>query len=98
MTLAFDESGVPYLLIRFDTDQGRFNLVATHPVPPAGRARADVAWIPGRGQWPIEFWPLRIPLDHALYTDGLAILERQVGQDVGPDHYPVFVVFALAPK
>jgi endonuclease/exonuclease/phosphatase (EEP) superfamily protein YafD len=46
-------------------------------------------------------WPDYLPyfgltIDHALYTDGLAITGRDVGPYLGSDHYPVIVDFAFA--
>jgi endonuclease/exonuclease/phosphatase (EEP) superfamily protein YafD len=52
----------------------------------------------GRGlhpTWPTFAPPLWIPLDHALHTDDLTILKKTVGPDVGSDHYPIRVDFAL---
>ena len=52
----------------------------------------------GRGvqpTWP-AFNPLMlIPIDYCLYSPGIAILNRQTGPDVGSDHYPVIVDFAI---
>lgn len=53
----------------------------------------------GRGVYPT--WPtfaplLRIPLDHCLYSAGIAIVDRQTGPDVGSDHFPVIVDFVVA--
>lgn len=45
--------------------------------------------------WPAGnpiFW---IPIDHCLYSDGIEILGREVGPNVGSDHYPVIVDFIL---
>jgi len=53
----------------------------------------------GRGilpSWPVGLAPLWIPIDHALYSDGIAILRRETGSTLGSDHYPVVVDFHLA--
>lgn len=45
--------------------------------------------------WPVN-WPLLwIPLDHALYSDGIQIRHRAIGPDLGSDHYPVIVDFQV---
>jgi endonuclease/exonuclease/phosphatase (EEP) superfamily protein YafD len=46
--------------------------------------------------WPNYLPYLGLTIDHALYTDGLAITHRGVGPYVGSDHYPVIVDFAFA--
>ncbi len=52
----------------------------------------------GRGvqpTWP-AFLPLfYIPIDHCLYSSGIRILDKHVGPDIGSDHYPIIVDFAL---
>ncbi len=53
----------------------------------------------GRGilpSWPVGLAPLWIPIDHALYSDGIEILHRETGSALGSDHYPVVVDFHLA--
>ena len=53
----------------------------------------------GRGilpSWPVGLAPLWIPIDHALYSDGVEILRRETGSTLGSDHYPVIVDFHLA--
>lgn len=52
----------------------------------------------GRGihpSWPANNFLLRIPLDHALYSEGLAIVQREIGPDVGSDHFPLIVDLVL---
>jgi endonuclease/exonuclease/phosphatase (EEP) superfamily protein YafD len=46
--------------------------------------------------WPVGLAPLWIPIDHALYSDGVEILRRETGPTLGSDHYPVIVDFYLA--
>lgn len=52
----------------------------------------------GRGvrpTWP-TFNPLMlIPIDHCLYSPGIAIVNRQTGPHVGSDHFPVIVDFVI---
>jgi endonuclease/exonuclease/phosphatase (EEP) superfamily protein YafD len=45
--------------------------------------------------WPSNTSFLRIPIDHVLYTPEIVIRNRAVGPDVGSDHLPVIVDFAL---
>ncbi len=47
------------------------------------------------GSWPGVPLPLRIPIDHCLVTEGVAIVARRIGESVGSDHRPVIVDFAL---
>jgi endonuclease/exonuclease/phosphatase (EEP) superfamily protein YafD len=54
----------------------------------------------GRGVHPTWFshWlPFGIPIDHILHSDGVVILARRVGPDVGSDHFPLTADIALAP-
>jgi endonuclease/exonuclease/phosphatase (EEP) superfamily protein YafD len=44
--------------------------------------------------WPSFFPPFLIPIDHCLASQDLVILGRQVGPNVGSDHYPLIVDFA----
>jgi endonuclease/exonuclease/phosphatase (EEP) superfamily protein YafD len=46
--------------------------------------------------WPAGFWPLRIPIDHALASPSLRILDRRVGAAYGSDHLPIVVDVAPA--
>ncbi|GMW02485.1 MAG: hypothetical protein AMXMBFR84_36210 [Candidatus Hydrogenedentota bacterium] len=48
--------------------------------------------------WPVGSLLLRIPLDHCLHSSGLEVVGREVGPDIGSDHFPVIVdlVFAEA--
>lgn len=52
----------------------------------------------GRGvlpTWP-TFNPLMlIPIDHCLYSDGIEVVTRQTGPQVGSDHFPVIVDFVI---
>ena len=52
----------------------------------------------GRGVHPT--WPaidplLRIPIDHCLLSPAIGLVDRQVGPDIGSDHYPLIVDFVL---
>ena len=37
--------------------------------------------------------PLRIPIDYALHSGGLAVTGYALGPDVGSDHLPIRVTF-----
>ena len=50
-----------------------------------------------RPTWPSFLPPLWIPLDHALHSDKIAVRSLAIGPDVGSDHLPLVVDFALAP-
>ena len=45
--------------------------------------------------WPSDQFFLRIPLDHILHAPEIAIHNRMILKDVGSDHFPVIVDFAL---
>jgi endonuclease/exonuclease/phosphatase (EEP) superfamily protein YafD len=52
------------------------------------------------GSWPVYSWPawsplLRVPLDHCLVSDGLAVRGRSFGPSSGSDHFPLIVDLAL---
>ncbi len=41
---------------------------------------------------------IRIPIDHCLVSRQIAVHDRQVGPDVGSDHFPVVVDFSVWPE
>jgi len=45
--------------------------------------------------WPVECLPLRIPIDHCLVSDGIAVHSRRIADDVASDHFPVLVECSL---
>jgi endonuclease/exonuclease/phosphatase (EEP) superfamily protein YafD len=45
--------------------------------------------------WPSYFSPLRIAIDHFLYSKEIKIVSKVVGPDLGSDHYPVITEFVL---
>lgn len=45
--------------------------------------------------WPNRNPLLRIPIDHCLHSEHIAIVNRQVGEDVASDHYPLIVDFVI---
>lgn len=46
--------------------------------------------------WPQQLPWLRIPIDHALVSPEIVVLDRRVGPDIDSDHLPILVEFALA--
>jgi len=53
----------------------------------------------GRGiqpSWPAGWWPLWIPIDHALFSAGIHVRHREIGPAIGSDHYPVIVDFQVS--
>jgi endonuclease/exonuclease/phosphatase (EEP) superfamily protein YafD len=47
--------------------------------------------------WPDRFWPLRIPIDHVLVSQDVAVLNHDVGPSTGSDHLPIVVELAPHP-
>ena len=46
--------------------------------------------------YPADAIPLlRVPIDHLLFSDGLAIVDRRLGPAMGSDHFPLTVDLAL---
>jgi len=45
--------------------------------------------------FPVGLLPLRIPLDHALVSSELEVLDRRLGPDIGADHLPVILDLRL---
>lgn len=45
--------------------------------------------------WPAARWLMGIPLDHCLASASIRIVDRRVGPDIGSDHLPIIVDFAL---
>lgn len=45
--------------------------------------------------WPAAIPPFLIPIDHCLVSRQLQVINRQVGPNVGSDHYPVIVDLAV---
>ena len=78
---------------------GDFNTVPwSRPVRNRGAAYGvSGAGSGGAGTWQLFDFPrVRVPLDYALYSPGLVLVETTVLPDVGSDHLPVFV--ELAPR
>lgn len=39
--------------------------------------------------WPVQIWPMRIPIDHILVSRVFSVDEVNVGPDIGSDHLPL---------
>lgn len=63
----------------------------------AGRLFDSRAGFGLQASWLVDFPLLSVPIDHALHSAELVVLDRRVGPDVGSDHRPIVVDFALAP-
>jgi endonuclease/exonuclease/phosphatase (EEP) superfamily protein YafD len=47
--------------------------------------------------WPSKVpWPLRIPIDHVLASNGVGLEHAEVGAAFGSDHLPLFAVLRVA--
>jgi len=46
--------------------------------------------------WPNFSMLCRIPIDHCLHSPGIITCHREIGPDVGSDHYPVIIDFAIS--
>lgn len=52
-----------------------------------------------QGSWPTGLpWWLRVPIDHVLLGEGLAVVRRELGPEVGSDHLPVVAEVAVAAR
>jgi endonuclease/exonuclease/phosphatase (EEP) superfamily protein YafD len=54
-----------------------------------------------RGHWLEGSWPswgalVRVPIDNCLVSDGVAVLDRERGPDVGSDHFPLIIRFGIS--
>lgn len=45
--------------------------------------------------WPTNRFWMRVPIDHCLVTPNIKIINRQIGPDIGSDHFPVIVDLSL---
>lgn len=45
--------------------------------------------------WPWLPWPCRIPIDHALVSKEVQVIDRRLGPNIGSDHLPVVLEFVL---
>lgn len=45
--------------------------------------------------WPAQLFPIGIPIDHCLHSDGIKVADFKVGERVGSDHLPIIVDFMI---
>lgn len=45
--------------------------------------------------WPSFLIPMRISIDHFLHSPDIKIVKKEIGPDLGSDHYPVRISFVL---
>ncbi len=50
-----------------------------------------------QASWPVGLFYLRIPIDHFLLSKDLIVLKREIGPDVGSDHFPLWLEIAAPP-
>jgi endonuclease/exonuclease/phosphatase (EEP) superfamily protein YafD len=43
------------------------------------------------GSWPAWSMLLRVPIDNCLVSGGVTVLDRNYGEDVGSDHFPLVI-------
>ncbi len=48
------------------------------------------------GSWPDGWGPFKIPIDHALHSEGLTTVRRERGPSAGSDHRSLLVTLALS--
>ena len=48
--------------------------------------------------WPASFWPMAIPIDHALVSEDVGVIGRRMGPSIGSDHLPLVLDIALASR
>lgn len=41
--------------------------------------------------WPAQLFPMGIPIDHCLHSEGIKVVDFRLGERVGSDHLPIFV-------
>jgi endonuclease/exonuclease/phosphatase (EEP) superfamily protein YafD len=89
------DSDAPVLVI------GDFNATPwSHVVKSMARVGGLTDSLKGRGlqpSWPAGWGPLMIPIDNALTSQGLVVVERRTGPPLGSDHRPLLVTVAVSP-
>lgn len=48
-----------------------------------------------QASFPVYDWKRRVPIDHCLVSKNFVVLNRQLGGDVGSDHFPVIIDLGL---
>ena len=45
-----------------------------------------------QGSWPSDFWPMRIPIDHAFVSKNVSVIKREtLKSPTGSDHFPILL-------
>lgn len=87
------ESGRPAVLV------GDLNL--TPYAPAFGRLLRESGLVdvfagrPWRPTWQAGFWPLALPIDHALVPAEACVAQAGIGPDLGSDHRPIHLTLSL---
>jgi endonuclease/exonuclease/phosphatase (EEP) superfamily protein YafD len=136
------DAEIPSVIAEIQMPEGRFTIIGTHPLPPAGgentrlrngqlaslsvivrQAQSPVLLLgdlnatpwcfayrrllrdsglidssAGRGvqpTWPTFMPLLLIPIDQCLHSPAIHVTRKTIGPNVGSDHYPLIVDFAL---
>ncbi|MDT0293330.1 endonuclease/exonuclease/phosphatase family protein [Mesonia ostreae] len=45
--------------------------------------------------WPASFLPLQTNLDHALISKNIRVKKREVGENIGSDHFPIYLEIGI---
>lgn len=98
-SLAEETKGLPPLrLVLGDANATRWSRAFEDGVAAAG-LRDSSEGFGFQGSWPTGLpWFLRVPIDHVLVSDGLAVVRRELGAEVGSDHLPVVTEVIRAAK
>ncbi len=60
-----------------------------------GRLHSSLVGFGVQASWPAAFWPLRVPIDHALLSAHLTTVDRGTGPSFGSQHRSLHLTIAL---
>ena len=46
--------------------------------------------------WHADYWPLRIPIDHAFVSKHIHVHDRRLGKNSGSDHFPLIIDVSIS--